>query len=145
MRGSAEKWGALFSYVDLERRLPAKHPLRTIRTIVNEAPQLATLDGDFGGLYSEICRPSIPPEHLLRAMLLQIFYAIRSERLLVERLDFDLSFRWFVGLGIDDRIWDASIFSKNRDRLLDGDVAMRFLTAILDRPKVKRLVFSSTM
>jgi len=138
MRGSDEKSGTLFSYVDLESRIPAKHPLRTIRTIVNEA--LVALDGDFGDLYSDIGRPSIPPEHLLRAMLLQIFYAIRSERLLVERLDFDLSFRWFVGLGIDEPVWDASTFSKNRDRLLDGDVAMRFLAAILDRPKVKRLV-----
>ncbi|OYZ83140.1 MAG: IS5/IS1182 family transposase, partial [Rhizobiales bacterium 24-66-13] len=138
MRGSTEKSGTLFSYVDLESRIPEKHPLRTIRTIVNEA--LTALDGDFGELYSEIGRPSIPPEHLLRAMLLQIFYALRSERLLVERLDFDLSFRWFVGLGIDDRVWDASTFSKNRDRLLDGDIAMRFLAAILDRPKVKRLV-----
>ncbi len=138
MRSSAEKSGTLFSYVDLESRIPEKHPLRTIRAIVNEA--LAALDGDFGELYSEIGRPSIPPDHLLRAMLLQIFYALRSERLLVEPLDFDLSFRWFVGLGIDDRVWDASTFSKNRDRLLDGDVAMRFLAAILDRPKVKRLV-----
>lgn len=101
---------------------------------------LAALDGDFGEFYSEIGRPSIPPEHLLRAMLLQIFYALRCERLLVERLDFDLSFRWFVGLGIDDRVWDASTFSKKRDRLLDGDVAMRFLAAILDRAQVKRLV-----
>ena len=124
MRGSTEKSGTLFSYVDLESRIPEKHPLRTIRTIVNEA--LTALDGDFGELYSEIGRPSIPPEHLLRAMLRQIFYALRSERLLVERLDFDLSFRWFVGLGIDDRVWDASTFSKNRDRLLDGDIAMRW-------------------
>ena len=138
MRGSDKKSGTLFSYVDLESRIPAKHPLRTIRAIVNEA--LAALDGDFGDLYSDIGRPSIPPEHLLRAMLLQIFYAIRSERLLVERLDFDLSFRWFVGLGLDDSVWDASTFSKNRDRLLDGDVAFAFLAAILDRPQVKRLV-----
>ncbi len=102
MCGSAENSGTLFSYVDLESRIPAKHPLRTIRTIVNDA--LAVLDGDFGELYSEIGRPSIPPEHLLRAMLLQIFYALRSERLLVERLDFDLSFRWFVGLGFDEEL-----------------------------------------
>lgn len=124
--------------MDLEGRIPARHPLRTIRTIVNDA--LAAPDGDFGEFYSEIGRPSIPPEHLLRAMLLQIFYALRCERLLVERLDFDLSFRWFVGLGIDDRVWDASTFPKKRDRLLDGDVAMRFLAAILDRAQVKRLV-----
>ena len=118
MRGTDERAGSLFSYVDLESRIPPKHPLRAIRAIVNEA--LSTLDADFAGLYSRIGRPSIPPEQLLRAMLLQLFYAIRSERLLVERLDFDLSFRWFVGLGIDDSVWDASTFSKNRDRLLDG-------------------------
>lgn len=140
MRGADEKAGSLFSYVDLESRIPPRHPLRAIRAIVNEA--LATLDADFAGLYSRIGRPSIPPEQLLRAMLLQVFYAIRSERLLIERLDFDLSFRWFVGLGIDDPVWDASSFSKNRDRLLDGDVAIGFLAAILERPQVKRLVSS---
>ena len=138
MRGADERAGSLFSYVDLESRIPPKHPLRAIRTIVNEA--LSTLDADFAGLYSRIGRPSIPPEQLLRAMLLQLFYAIRSERLLVERLDFDLSFRWFVGPGIDDHVWDASTFSKNRDRLLDGDVAVSLLAAILDRPQVKRLL-----
>jgi transposase len=140
MRGTDGRSGSLFSYVDLERRIPPRHPLRAIRGVVNEA--LAALHGEFAGLYSEIGRPSIPPEQLLRAMLLQVFYAIRSERLLMERLDFDLSFRWFVGLGIDDAVWDASSFSKNRDRLLDGDVAVRFLAAILDRPRVKRLVSS---
>lgn len=115
-----------------------KHPLRAIRAIMNEA--LSTLDTDFAGLYSRIGRPPIPPEQLLLAMLLQLIYAIRSERLLVERLDFDLSFRWFVGLGVDDRVWDASTFSKNRDRLLDGDVAVALLAAILDQPRVNRLL-----
>jgi transposase len=140
MRGLDVRSGTLFSYVDLERRVPARHPLRAIRDIVNEA--LAALHGEFGALYAVVGRPSIPPEQLLRAMLLQVFYALRSERLLMERLDFDLSFRWFVGLGIDDVVWDASTFSKNRDRLLDGDVAVRFLAAILAQPRVKRLMSS---
>ena len=97
MRGTDERAGSLFSYVDLERRIPSKHPLRVIRAIVNEA--LSTLDADFAGLYARIGRPSIPPEQLLRAMLLQLIYAIRSERLLVERLDFDLSFQGGSGSG----------------------------------------------
>lgn len=138
MRGSDVRSGQLFSYVDLEARLPARHPLRKIREIVNEA--LAALSGEFQAIYSDIGRPSIPPEKLLRTLLLQVFHGIRSERQMMERLDFDLSFRWFVGLGIDDRVWDASSFSKNRDRLLDGDIASQFLAAILTRPKVERLL-----
>ena len=122
----------------LEQRVRADHPLRTIRTLVNEA--LASLDGRFGEIYSEIGRPSIPPEQLLRAMLLQAFYSVRSERQLMEQLDFNLLFRWFVGLGIDDPVWDASTFSKNRDRLLDGSVAAAFLSAVLSIPRVKRLL-----
>src|SRR5690606_34101796 len=96
--------------------------------------------GDFAALYSGLGRPSIAPERLLRAMLLQAFYSIRSERQLMERLEFDLLFRWFVGLGIDDAVWDHSTFSKNRDRLLEGDVAARFLAAVLAQPRVKRLL-----
>jgi len=138
MRGQDSRSGSLFSYVDLEERVRSDHPLRTIRTLVNEA--LASLDGRFGEIYSEIGRPSIPPEQLLRAMLLQAFYSVRSERQLMERLDFDLLFRWFVGLGIDDAVWDASTFSKNRDRLLDGSVASAFLSAVLAIPRVKRLL-----
>ena len=99
-----ERSGALFSYVDLEARVPADHPLRPIRAIVNEA--LSGLSPTFAALYSPLGRPSIPPERLLRALLLQAFYSIRSERQLMERLDFDLLFRWFVGLGIDDPVWD---------------------------------------
>ena len=118
MRGQDGRIGSLFSYMDLEQRIRSDHPLRTIRALVDEA--LSSLNGRFGELYSEIGRPSIPPEQLLRAMLLQAFYSVRSERQLMERLDFDLLFRWFVGLGIDDAVWDASTFSKNRDRLLDG-------------------------
>ncbi|MBV5262438.1 transposase [Pinisolibacter sp. B13] len=136
MRGADEGAGSLSNYVDLESRIPSAHPLRAIRAIVNEV--LSTFDADFAGLYSRIGRPSIPPEQLLRAMLLPSFYAIRSEPLLVERLDFDPSFRWFVGLGIDDGVWDVPIFSKNRDGLLDGDVAVTLLDAILGQPRVKR-------
>jgi transposase len=114
MRGEDARSGSLFSYVDLEARVGKNHPLRAIRAIVNEA--LAALAGEFSALYSPIGRPSIPPEKLLRAMLLQAFYSIRSERQLMDRLEFDLLFRWFVGVGIDDAAWDHSVFSKNRDR-----------------------------
>jgi transposase len=138
MRGSDERSGALFSYVDLEHRVPAGHPLRQVRMVVNEA--LNALSGDFDRLYGRIGRPGVPPEKLLRALLLQAFYSIRSERQLMERLDFDLLFRWFVGLGIDDPVWDHSTFSKNRDRLLDGDLAACFMTEVLNRPKVRRLL-----
>jgi transposase len=112
--------------------------LRTIRGIVNEA--LAALSGEFSALYARIGRPSIPPEKLLRAMLLQAFYSIRWERQLMERLEFDLLFRWFVGIGVDDAVWDHSTFSKNRDRLLEGDLAAKLLSAVLTQPRVKRLL-----
>lgn len=138
MRGSDVRSGQLFSYVDLEDRVRRDHPLRAIRQIVNDA--LVLLEREFAGLYSPIGRPSIAPEKLLRAMLLQAFYSIRSERLLMERLEYDLLFRWFVDIGIDDPAWDHSVFSKNRDRLLEGDIAAKFLGAILSQPKVKRLL-----
>ncbi|WHS96337.1 IS5 family transposase (plasmid) [Sinorhizobium kummerowiae] len=138
MRGGDVRTGELFSYVDLEDRVRKDHPLRAIRQIVNDA--LVSLERDFAALYSPIGRPSIAPEKLLRAMLLQAFYSIRSERLLMERLEYDLLFRWFVDFGIDDPAWDHSVFSKNRDRLLDGDIAAKFLGAILSQPKVKRLL-----
>ena len=105
---------------------------------MNEA--LAALSGEFSALYSRSGRPSIPPEKLLRAMLLQAFYSIRSERQLMERLEFDLLFRWFVGIGVDDAAWDHSTFSKNRDRLLEGDIAAKLLSAVLAQPRVKRLL-----
>lgn len=138
MRGSDERSGALFSYVDLEARVRNDHPLRVIRRLVNEA--LAALEGEFAALYSGLGRPSIAPEKLLRAMLLQAFFSIRSERQLMERLEFDLLFRWFVGLGIDDAVWDHSTFSKNRDRLLEGAIAAKFLRAVLAQPRVKVLL-----
>lgn len=140
MRGSDEGSGSLFSYVDLEARVRRDHPLRAIREITNEA--LASLTADFDGLYSPLGRPSVPPEQLLRAMLLQAFYGIRSERQLMERIEFDLLFRWFVGLGVDDPAWDHSSFSTNRERLLEGEVAAKFLQAVLSQPKVKRLLSS---
>ena len=140
MRGSDDRAGSLFSYVDLEARVPSSHPLRLIRAIVNEA--LEALSSNFSKLYSRMGRPSIPPERLLRALLLQAFYSIRSERQLVERIEFDLLFRWFVGLGIDDPVWDATSFTHNRDRLLAGEIAHNFLAAILAHPKVARLLSS---
>ena len=138
MRGGDKRTGELFSYVDLEARVGADHPLRAIRVIVNEA--LSALEGEFSALYSPIGRPSIAPEKLLRAMLLQAFYSIRSERLLMERLEYDLLFRWFVGIGVDDAVWDHSVFSKNRDRRLEGDIAAKFLSAVLAQPKVTKLL-----
>ena len=140
MRGGDNRTGELFSYVDLEARVRRDHPVRAIRTIVNEA--LSALGLEFARLYSPIGRPSIPPEQLLRAMLLQAFYSIRSERLLMERLEYDLLFRWFVGIGVDDAAWDHSVFSKNRDRLLEGDIAAKFLAAVLAQPKVNKLLSS---
>jgi transposase len=138
MRGSDERIGALFSYVDLEDRVPRDHPLRAIRGIVNAV--LARLSADFAGLYSTIGRPSIPPEKLLRALLLQALYSVRSERQLMEQLDYNLLFRWFVGLGIDDAVWDATVFCKNRDRLLKGDVAQRLLEEVVDHARFRGLL-----
>lgn len=138
MRGQDQSSGSLFSYVDLERRVPAKHPLRLIREVVNEV--LTAMSAEFEKAYSSMGRPSIPPERLLRALLLQAFYSIRSERQLMEQLDFNLLFRWFVGLGIDDPVWDASTFCHNRDRLLEADVSARFLSGIVDHRKVHRLL-----
>lgn len=138
MRGSDQTTGALFSYVDLEGRVPSGHPLRVIREIVNEV--LISLDHEFSKLYEGTGRQSIAPERLLRASLLQAFYSVRSERQLMEQLNYNLLFRWFVGLGIDDAVWDHSTFSKNRDRLLDADVAAKFLQAVLRHGKVKRFL-----
>ena len=141
MRGLDERRGALFSYVDLEARVRVNHPLRAVREIVNAA--LTALGADFDAIYAkDMGRPSIPPERLLRALLLQVFYGIRSERQIMERLEFDLLFRWFVGLGVDDPVWDATVFGKNRDRLMDGDIARKFLEAMLAQRQVKRLLSS---
>ena len=128
MRGSDEPPTHLFSYVSLEERIPADHPLRPIRLMTNAA--LRAISHEFDAVYSDMGRPSIPPEQLLRALLLQVLYTIRSERMLMEQLQYNLLFRWFVGLGIDDEVWDHSVFSKNRDRLLASDAATAFLQAI---------------
>ena len=140
MRGSDERTGSLFSFVDLEERVPRRHPLRKIRQVVNDA--LAALDADFSKLYASEGRPSIAPEKLLRASLLQAFFSVRSERQLMEQLDFNLLFRWFVGLGIDDPVWDATVFTKNRNRLLDADVAAKFMAAVLAHREIKPLLSS---
>lgn len=128
MRGDDQQQGAVFSYVNLEQRVPVDHPLRAIRRMVDEA--LAELSPQFGQLYARTGRPSIAPEKLIRALLLQVLYGKRSERLLVEELNYSLLFRWFVGLAIDDPVWDATVFSKNRDRLIEGEIAGRFFAAL---------------
>jgi transposase len=140
MRGDDQICGQLFSYIDLETRVRVDHPLRAIREIANAA--VRALSRDFAALYSGLGRPSIAPEKLLRAMLLQAFYSVRSERQLMERIEYDLLFRWFVGIGVDDPVWDHSSFSKNRDRLLEGKIAAKFLAAVLSQPRVKRLLSS---
>lgn len=138
MRRNDAVAGSLFSCIDLEQRIPPDHPLRVIWEIVNAT--LRAMSAEFDALYSPFGRESIPPERLLRALLLQAFYTIRSERQLVQRIAFDLLFRWFVDLGVDDPVWDATTFSKNRDRLLASEVAARFLAAVLARPQVKLLL-----
>ncbi len=117
--------------------MPAKHPLRLIRTIVNDV--LVALDGEFARLYAPSGRPSIPPERLLRALLLQAFYTIRSERQLMEQLDYNLLYRWFVGLGVDDPVWVPTVFTKNRERLLEADVARKFLAELMDHEELRGL------
>lgn len=138
MRGQDQSSGSLFSYVDIEERIPIDHPLRMIRCIVNEV--LSGLSCEFEKLYSHTGRRSIPPEQLLRALLLQAFYSIRSERQLMEQLDFNMLFRWFVGLGLDDTVWDASTFCHNRDRLLEAEVSAKLLTGVVEHAKVGRLL-----
>ncbi len=138
MRGHDERSDFLFSYVAPEHRVPKDHPLRTVRQLSDAA--LARLSRRFAKLYSDIGRPSIPPEQLLRALVLQVLYSIRSERLLMEQLDYNLLFRWFVGLSMDDAIWDHSTFSKNRDRLLAGDIAGAFFDEVLSEAKMRRLL-----
>ena len=138
MRGVDETSGSLFSYVDLEERIPARHPLRKIRHVVNDA--LASLDADFEALYIDFGRPSIPPERLIRASLLQILFSIRSERQLMEQMDYNLMLRWFVGLGIDDPVWVPTVFTKNRDRLLTTEMSRKVMAAILAHREVAPLL-----
>lgn len=129
MRGDDQDTGAMFSYLSPETRVRADHPLRPIRRMTDAV--LQRLSGRFDRMYSDMGRPSIPPEKLLRALLLQMLYTIRSERLLMEELDYSVLFRWFVGLGMDDPVWDATTFTKNRDRLLAGDIATAFFQEIM--------------
>ena len=138
MRGMDEAAESLFSYVDLEERVPARHPLRLIRRIVNDA--LSSLDADFNALYTDFGRPSIAPERLIRAGLLQILFSIRSERQLMEQMDYNLLFRWFVGLGIDDPVWVPTVFTKNRDRLLTTELSRKVMAAILAHREVAPLL-----
>lgn len=138
MRGEIDPQPEMFSYVDLESRIPAMHPIRKIRRIVDEA--LSELEPAFAEMYADRGRPSIPPEQLLRALLLQIFFTIRSERLLMERIDYDLLFRWFVGLGIDDTVWNHSVFSKNRDRLMGYGVDELLFEAIKKQAYANKLL-----
>lgn len=140
MRGEDQRSDGFFSYLRLETRIPADHPLRPIRDLVD--PALRELSPSFDKLYSREGRPSIAPERLLRALLLQAFYSVRSERQLMEQLDYNLLFRWFVGLSADDPVWDATVFCKNRDRLLNGDIARKFMTSVLNLPQVRQLLSS---
>jgi transposase len=138
MRGEDYRNETMFSYVRLDSRVPQDHPLRVIRRITDAA--LAALGEHFEALYSEVGRPSVAPEKLLRALLLQAFYSVRSERQLMEQLGYNLLFRWFVGLSVDEPVWDPTVFSKNRDRLLAGDIAAEFMGAVLNLPEVNRLL-----
>jgi transposase len=136
MRGWDVRSDALFSYVSCEARVPKDHPLRPIRQIVDKG--LATLSPEFEKLYAKLGRPSIPPERLLRA--LQVFYSVRSEQQLMEQLDYNLLFRWFVGLSLDEAVWDETVFTKNRERLIEGDTARRFMAAVLNQEPVTALL-----
>jgi transposase len=133
MRGTDQPQSTMFSYVSPEARIPHDHPLRATREMANRA--LRRMDRQFRSLYSRTGRPSIPPEQLLRALLLQVLYTVRSERLLMEQLEYNLLFRWFVGLGMDDRVWDVTVFTKNRERLLQGEIAESFFQAVLEEAR----------
>ena len=138
MRGDDQPQTALFSYVSIEDRIPADHPLRTIQALVN--PVLTALSPRFQTMYSTMGRPSIPPERLLRALLLQVLFTIRSERQLMEQLNYNVLFRWFVGLNPDDAIWVPTVLTKNRDRLLEGNIADAFLQEVLKAADARGLL-----
>jgi transposase len=138
MRGDEDTQDTGWSYIPLEQRVPADHPLRALRGLVDTV--LADLSPQFSRLYARVGRPSIAPERLLRALLLQILYSVRSERLLMEQLDYNLLFRWFVGLKADDRVWDATVFTKNRQRLLDGDIARAFFERVVAQARERGLL-----
>src|SRR5471032_2195679 len=138
MRGDDIQQSAMFSYLSPEQRVPADHPLRAIRQVCDQV--LTQLSGLFATMYAEIGRPSVAPEKLLRALLLQVLYSVRSERMLMEQLNYNLLFRWFVGLNMDDAVWDATVFSKNRQRLLAGEVADAFFKAVLKQARRRDLL-----
>ena len=138
MRGADHQQSTMFSYISAERRVPREHPLRAIRAMADRA--LKELGPRFDAIYASSGRPSIAPERLLRALLLQVLYTVRSERLLMEQLDYNFLFRWFVGLSLDERVWDATVFSKNRDRLLAGEVADGFFAAVLSQARAQGLL-----
>src|SRR6185295_6514909 len=137
MRGSDRQQADMYSYISPEQRVRANHPLRAIRAIADEA--LQNMSERFDAMYATTGRPSIPPEKLLRAQLIQMLYSVRSERLLMEEIDYSVLFRWFVGMNMDDEVWDVTVFTKNRDRLLDGDVAREFLIQVVSQARAQGL------
>src|SRR5450432_1399621 len=138
MRGADHEQSGMFSYLSPERHVREDHPLRPIRQQVDAV--LAKLSPLFDEMYSATGRPSIPPEKLLRALLLQMLYSVRSERLLMEEIGYSILFRWFIGMNLDDAVWDATTFSKNRERLLDANVAKAFLSEVVSQAKAKRWI-----
>jgi transposase len=137
MRGKDHQQADMYSYLSPEMRVRADHPLRAIRSMADEA--LANMSERFDGMYAKTGRPSIPPEKLLRAQLIQMLYSVRSERLLMEEIDYSMLFRWFVGMNLDEPVWDVTVFTKNRDRLLEGDVAREFLCEVVEQARKKNL------
>src|ERR1700723_4324841 len=133
MRGPDHQQSAMFSYLSPEQRVPSDHPLRAVRQMADTI--LSQLSQVFSKMYSDICRRSIPPEKLLRALLLQVLYTVRSERMLMEQLDYNLLFRWFVGLNMDEAVWHVTVYTKNRDRLLEADVAKEFFGLVVAEAK----------
>jgi transposase len=138
MRGDEGKQDLMFSYVKLERRVPSDHPLRAIRAMTDRA--LGEMDSHFAALYARGGRPSIAPERLIRAQLLQVLYSVRSERQLMEQLDYNLLFRWFVGLEMDEGVWNATVFTKNRERLIGGDIAEELLLRVVEQARAQQLL-----
>src|SRR5258707_8661536 len=137
MRGQDKQQADMFSYLSPEARVRRDHPLRAIRTMADQA--LENMSRRFDRMYAKTGRPSIPPEKLLRAQLIQMLYSVRSERLLMEEIDYSLLYRWFVGMNLDEPVWDVTVFTKNRDRLLDGDVARDFLCEVVNQAREKNL------
>src|SRR5579863_4889301 len=140
MRGQDKQQADMFSYLSPEARVRKDHPLRAIRTMADQA--LENMSRRFDRMYAKTGRPSIPPEKLLRAQLIQMLYSVRSERLLMEEIDYSVLFRWFVGMNLDEPVWDVTVFTKNRDRLLDGDVARDFLCEVVNQAREKNLTSS---